>query len=104
MRPSLFPYSLANQATKVKYAKRKQARLIRTALTRRGNVNVAKNRYTEDSSSCRNLRKVMEIKEVENPVTTPAIVSHLQYLLLPLLENQEFNISKALKEIHTSYK
>jgi len=42
MRPSLFPYSIANQATKDKYAKRKQARLMRTALTRQGNIHVVK--------------------------------------------------------------
>jgi len=42
MRPSLFPYSIANQATKDKYAKRKQARLRRTALTRQGNIHVVK--------------------------------------------------------------
>ena len=96
MSPSLFPYSTANQATKDKYAKRKQARLMRTALTRRGNIHVAKNRYIEDSSSCRNLIKVMEIKEVENPVTSPAMVSHFQYLFLPVPENQEYAISVAL--------
>lgn len=34
----------------------------------------------------------MVIKEVEKPVTTPAIISHLQYLAPPLLENEDCNI------------
>lgn len=96
MRPSLFPYSIANQATKDKYAKRKQARLMRTALTRQENIHVVKDWYSEGRSSWRNLIKVMEINEVKNPVTTPAKVSHLQCLVLPLLENQEITISIAL--------
>lgn len=43
-----------------------------------------------------NLRKAMEIKEVENPVTTPAIISHFKILTLALPVNQEFTISMVL--------
>lgn len=96
MRPSLFPYSIANQATKDRYAKRKQVRLMRTALARQGNIHFVKEWYNEDSSSCRTLIKVMEINEVKNPVTTPAKASHLQRLVLPLADNQEITISMAL--------
>lgn len=42
IRPSLFPYSIANQPTKDKYAKKKHVRLMRTALTRQESIHAAK--------------------------------------------------------------
>jgi hypothetical protein len=89
MRPSFFPYSIANQATKDMYAIRKQVRLMRTVLTRQESIHAAKGRRNEDSSSLRNIIKVMEIKDVEIPEMTRSNISHLQYLaLLPLSENE----------------
>lgn len=70
---------------------------MRTALTRQESIHAANGRCTEERSCLRNITKVMEMKAVENPDMTPAIISHLQnWALIPLSENQYFIVSMAL--------
>lgn len=85
-RLSLFPYWTINQPTKEKYATRKQPRF-------RWIKNLAvKYLSIQGISGCRILKTVMAINEVEKPVISPAITSHLQNMALSLLEYQESNI------------
>lgn len=90
--PILFPYWTASQPVIVKYATRKQARLKWTVCKACRSNLTAPNRENAETFSCTSLTKIMQINDVENPVITPATISHLKYLNFSSLKNQECKI------------
>lgn len=89
--PSFFPYWIANQPIIEKYITKKQACLKRAIFIACGSILGTQMWGNHDFIWCISLIKLMEIKDIKKPVTTPANTSNLQYLALLMLDNQDSN-------------